>query len=261
MGSIPTSRPIALQVTTPVLEPGKVYLGCSGWAYASWRPGFYPEKTPLKKLLQAYAARLNAVEVNYTFRTLPKAGVCAGWSAETPPLFRFAFKAPQRITHFKRLRECGEVLEALAGALAPMADRMGPVLFQLPPNFKADAGLLDAFLAETPTFPGRTAWEFRDASWFADAVYDVLAKHGSALCAAESDSLRSPDLALAPGLRVFRLRRSSYAEAELAALAGHFAALAAEGADVYGFFMHEDVPDGPLRAAAVLARIPVELRG
>ncbi len=261
MGSIPTSRPIALQVTAPVPEPGKVYLGCSGWAYGSWRPAFYPEKTPLKKLLGAYADRLNAVEVNYTFRTLPKASVCAGWLAETPPAFRFAFKAPQRVTHFKRLRECGEVLQALAGALAPMADRMGPVLFQLPPKFKADAGLLDAFLAEASAHPWRTAWEFRDASWFTDEIYDVLAGHRSALCAAESDALRSPDLALAPGLRVFRLRRSSYTEAELGALAGHFAALAREGADVYGFFMHEEAPDGPLRAAAVLGQVPSELRG
>ena len=261
MGSIPTSRPIALQVIAPVPEPGKVYLGCSGWAYASWRPGFYPEKTPLKKLLEAYAARLNAVEVNYTFRSLPKAGVCAGWLGQTASRFRFAFKAPQRVTHFKRLRGCGELLGALAGSLAPMADRLGPVLFQLPPNFKADAELLDAFLAEAAAFPWRAAWEFRDASWFTDEIYDVLAKHRSALCAAESDALRSPDLPLAPGLRVFRLRKSRYTEAELAALGSHFAALAGEGEDVYGFFMHEDAPDGPLRAAAVLAQIPRELRG
>ena len=101
--------------------PGRVYLGCSGWAYSSWRPGFYPEKTPLKKLLEAYAARLNAVEVNYTFRSLPKASVCAGWLAQTPPAFQFAFKAPQKMTHFKRLRECGELLTELL----PVADERG----------------------------------------------------------------------------------------------------------------------------------------
>ena len=240
---------------------GKVYLGCSGWAYPSWRPGFYPEKTSHKKLLEAYSARLNAVEVNYTFRLLPRETVCAGWLAQTPANFRFAWKAPQRITHIKRLRGCGDMLAALAGALGPMRERAGPVLFQLPPNFKADAGLLDAFLEKAAAFPRRTAWEFREHSWFTDAVYSVLAKHGSALCAAESDSLRSPDLPLAPGLRVFRLRRSAYSKGELAALAEHFAELAAAGEDVYGFFLHEEAPDGPLRAAAVLARVPEGLRG
>ncbi len=246
-----------------VKKAGQVRLGCSGWAYASWRPGFYPEKTPLKKLLAAYAARLNAVEVNYTFRALPSTTVSAGWLLQTPPEFRFAFKAPQRITHQRRLQECGPAFEAFARSLEPVAQagRLAPVLLQLPPDFKIDIVLLDDFLAEVSTFPLRTAWEFRDASWFTDATYAVLAKYGSALCAAESDTLRSPDLPLAPGLRVFRLRRSTYSEGEIHALAEHFSALAREGEDVYGFFMHEEAPDGPLRAAAVLALVPPELRG
>ncbi len=241
---------------------GKVRLGCSGWAYTSWRPGFYPEKTPLKKLLEAYAARLNAVEVNYTFRSLPTAATSGRWLAQTPPSFRFAFKAPQRITHHRKLRDGGETLAALARALAPVAEagRLGPVLFQLPPTFRADVALLDSFLGE-PLHGLQTAWEFRHASWFTDATFAVLEKHGSVLCAAESDALRSPDLPLVPTLRVFRLRRSSYTAGELTALAEHFASLAQEGADVYGFFMHEDAPDGPLRAAEVLAQVPPELRG
>ncbi len=243
--------------------PGKVWLGCSGWAYTSWRPGFYPAKTPLKKLLAAYAARLNAVEVNYTFRALPTQAICAKWLEQTPPHFRFAFKAPQRITHQRKLRGCGDLLGAFAHALEPMAAAgcLGPVLFQLPPQFRADSALLDEFLAEAARFPVRIAWEFRDASWFTEATYAVLARHGAVLCAAESDGLRSPDLALRPDLRVFRLRRSQYTEDELADLAGHFSALAGEGADVYAFFMHEEAPDGPLRAAAVLERIAPELRG
>ena len=242
---------------------GKVRLGCSGWAYPSWRPGFYPAKTPLKKLLEAYAARLNAVEVNYTFRTLPSAAVTANWLAQTPPAFRLAFKAPQRITHVHRLRGAGDTLEAFARALQPVAeaDRLGPVLFQLPPHFKADPPLLAAFLDEALPFGLRTAWEFRHPSWFEDATFAVLAGHKTVLCAAESDTLRSPDLALDPALRVFRLRRSRYTPAELAALARHFSELAQGGADVYAFFMHEDAPDGPLRAAEVLAQIPPELRG
>ncbi len=242
---------------------GKVRLGCSGWAYPSWRPGFYPAKTPLKKLLEAYAARLNAVEVNYTFRSLPSATTAANWLKQTPPEFRFAFKAPQRITHQRRLREAGDTLEAFARALQPVAEagRLGPVLFQLPPNFKADPALLAAFLDKAAPLDLRTAWEFRDASWFTDAIYAALAGHRAVLCAAESDTLRSPDLALDPALRVFRLRRSRYSAGELAGFAEHFAKLARGGADVYAFFMHEEAPDGPLRAAEVLAGVPAELRG
>ena len=242
---------------------GKVRIGCSGWAYPSWRPGFYPAKTPVKKLLEAYAARLNAVEVNYTFRALPSATIVSNWLAQTHPDFRFAFKAPQRITHQRRLRDVGGALEAFAAALQPVAEagRLGPVLFQLPPNFKADPVLLAEFLSQAAPLGLRTVWEFRDTSWFSDATYAALAEHKAVLCAAESDALRSPDLALEPSLRVFRLRRSQYSAAELAEFARHFAELAQDGADVYAFFMHEEAPDGPLRAAEVLAGIAPELRG
>jgi uncharacterized protein YecE (DUF72 family) len=247
--------------------PGKVYLGCSGWAYKSWRPGFYPATTPLKSLLDAYAARLNAVEVNYTFRTLPSASTTANWLARTPSHFRFAFKAPERITHRLRLRDADEPLRAFARSLEPVAKagRLGPVLFQLPPRFAADNELLDSFLTtfqnEAATLGLAAAWEFRDPSWFTDATYAVLARHKAVLCAAESDTLRSPDLPLNAALRVFRLRRSSYTAAELTALAEHFGELARGGAAVYGFFMHEDAPDGPARAATVLAGVPQDLRG
>ena len=242
---------------------GKVRVGCSGWSYPAWRPAFYPAKTPLKKLLEAYALRLNAVEVNYTFRSLPSPAVAARWLAETPAHFRFACKAPQRITHILRLRDARGTAQAFAAALAPVAaaGRLGPILFQLPPNFRADAALLDSFLAEIAGLSWQTAWEFRDTSWFSDATYEVLAAHGAVLCAAESDTLRSPDLELNPALRVFRLRRSEYTDADMEALSEHFLALVGEGADVYAFFKHEEAPDGALRALDLLERIPTERRG
>jgi uncharacterized protein YecE (DUF72 family) len=241
----------------------KVRVGCSGWAYKTWRPAFYPEKTALSKLLPAYAAQLNTVEVNYTFRRLPTAKIAANWLTQTPSSFRFAFKAPQTITHMRRLCEVGGELRAFAASLQPIteAGRLGPVLFQLPPNFRADTERLAGFLEETADLRLQTAWEFRDASWFTDATYAVLAAGRAALCAAESDTMHSPDLALNPHLRVFRLRRSAYSTAELAALAGRFTALAREGVDVYASFKHEDAPDGPLRALHVLEEIPEELRG
>jgi uncharacterized protein YecE (DUF72 family) len=241
----------------------KVRVGCSGWAYKTWRPAFYPEKTALSKLLPAYAAQLNTVEVNYTFRRLPTAKIAANWLTQTPSSFRFAFKAPQTITHMRRLCEVGGELRAFAASLQPIteAGRLGPVLFQLPPNFRADTERLAGFLEEVAETGLQTAWEFRDASWFTDSTYAVLTAARAALCAAESDTLRSPDLALNPRLRVFRLRRSAYTTAELAAFSKHFATLAREGVDVYAFFKHEEAPDGPLRALHVLEQIPQELRG
>lgn len=242
---------------------GKVYVGCSGWAYPSWRPAFYPDKTPVKKLLASYAARLNAVEVNYTFRSVPSPSVVANWLEQTPKHFRFAPKAPQRLTHILRLRSAETAAQAFAASVAPLTEvgRLGPVLFQLPPGFRVDAPLLADFLSTIAPLGLASTWEFRDSSWFVDRVYDTLAMHGAALCAAESDTLRSPDLALNPGLRVFRLRRSHYTADEIQALSEHFRALAAEGAAVYAFWKHEEQPDGALRALDLLSRIPAEWQG
>jgi uncharacterized protein YecE (DUF72 family) len=242
---------------------GKVRLGCSGWAYKTWRPAFYPATTPLSKLLPAYAHLLNTVEVNYTFRRLPTPTIAANWLKQTPSNFRFAFKAPQTITHLRRLRDAGAELRAFAASLQPIADakRLGPQLFQLPPNFKFDVARLSAFLEEAHALGLETAWEFRDAGWFCDATYAALSNAGAVLCAAESDTLVSPDLALQPRLRVYRLRRASYSPKELDALAEKFTALAQDGTDVYAFFKHEDAPDGPLRALRVLEQVPAELRG
>src|SRR5579884_1797589 len=142
-------------VRSPLAAPtrmhGTVYLGSSGWAYPSWKPDFYPSKLPAKKFLEYYATQLNSVEVNYTFRSLPSQSQLEGWIAQTGSGFRFSFKAPQRITHFQRLKDCGPQLEAFAASIEPAAaaDRLGLVLFQLPPNMKADASRLAQFLADT----------------------------------------------------------------------------------------------------------------
>ncbi len=126
----------------------QAFIGTSGWAYASWKPGFYPQALPQKKFLEYYATQLNSVEVNYTFRQLPTEGMLKGWLAASGAGFRFSFKAPQRITHILRLRDCSDTVVALSRVLAPVvaAGRMGVVLFQLPPNFKADVSRLDSFL-------------------------------------------------------------------------------------------------------------------
>jgi uncharacterized protein YecE (DUF72 family) len=142
VGSKPTSRPQFLTKMATSAESARkaVYAGTSGWAYATWKPGFYPAGLPAKKFLEHYASRLNSVEVNYTFRMLPSVAMLAGWLAATHAGFRFSFKAPQRITHFNRLRDCDAAVSEFVAALEPVraAGRLGPLLFQLPPNFKVD---------------------------------------------------------------------------------------------------------------------------
>jgi uncharacterized protein YecE (DUF72 family) len=196
------------------------------------------------------------VEVNYTFRTLPTAKQLEGWLDGVPAGFRFSFKAPQRITHFQRLRGCGEQLAAFFAALEPAraAGKLGVLLFQLPPNFAVDNDRLAAFLEDARAAGGGTlqlAFEFRHASWFTEASFEVLRSHNAALCVAESDDLATPDVATA-SVRCYRLRRSGgYTPAELAGFAERFCALAAEG-PVYVYFKHEDDPTGALNARAML---------
>jgi uncharacterized protein YecE (DUF72 family) len=229
-----------------------VYAGTSGWAYASWKPGFYPAKTPAARMLAYYASQLNSVEVNFTFRQLPSEKQLKTWLDATPEDFRFSFKAPQAITHLKRLRDCENALAALKTALlsAERAGKLGAVLFQLPPNFRADVERLETFLNAAAPLEMRLAFEFRHESWFEDATYAVLEQSHAALCIAESDDLQTP-LRRTADFTCYRLRRSSYSEADLKHVADRFAKDAQQG-DVYAYFMHEDAPDGPLRARAVL---------
>lgn len=230
----------------------RVFAGTSGWAYASWKPGFYPPKTPAAKMLSYYASQLNSVEVNFTFRQLPSAKQMTTWLDAVGDDFRFSFKAPQRITHLKRLRDCDEALAALGGALEPatQAGKMGVVLFQLPPNFRADLERLKAFLADLARHRIEAAFEFRHASWFDEGIFQTLKSAGVAVCVAENDELQTP-LRRTAAFACYRLRRLSYSEADLARVAQQLSADAARG-DVYAYFMHEDAPDGPLRARAVL---------
>uniref|UniRef100_A0A372IQX8 DUF72 domain-containing protein n=1 Tax=Paracidobacterium acidisoli TaxID=2303751 RepID=A0A372IQX8_9BACT len=227
-------------------------VGCSGWAYTSWKPDFYPEKVSAKKLLEYYATRLNSVEVNYTFRSLPTETTIQSWLAQTGEAFRFSFKAPQRVTHILRLKNCAAALDDFARSIQPVAaaGRMGLVLFQLPPNMKADTARLEAFLDDAASLGLRMAFEFRHESWFDDAVYHLLEKHHTALCVAESDELQTPDIVTAP-FACYRLRKSDYSESDLTAVRKLLVKRAGSG-DVFAYFKHEDAPTGALHAAAVL---------
>jgi len=203
-------------------------------------------------MLEYYASQLNSVEVNFTFRQLPTEKQLQSWLDATPEGFRFSFKAPQTITHVKRLRDCGDALAALKAALLPAerVGKLGAVLFQLPPNFRVEAERLEQFLKDAAPLKMRQAFEFRHESWFAEASFAVLERNNAALCIAESDELQTPERRTADFI-CYRLRRSSYGEADLQRLTDRFVKDAAEG-DVYAYFMHEEAPDGPLRARTVL---------
>jgi uncharacterized protein YecE (DUF72 family) len=280
VGSKPTSRPKHLSfisVTAAQTLPGSrkassasvknaapaaaghLFAGTSGWAYPTWKPGFYPAGTPAKRFLEFYGSRLNSVEVNYTFRMLPTAKMLEGWLAATPSKFRFSFKAPQRITHFRRLKDCVDDVDQLISALEPVreAQKLGLLLFQLPPNFKADAERLDSFLftpALRATSAPKIAFEFRHESWFNDEIYTVLRQHNAALCIAESDDLLTPEVHTAASHTCFRLRRNGgYSSVELEAFAKRLTLLAQQR-DVYAYFKHEDEPTGAVNATEFLAR-------
>jgi uncharacterized protein YecE (DUF72 family) len=255
--------PKASPPITTTESPARLYAGTSGWAYPTWKPDFYPAGTPAKRFLEFYATQLTSVEVNYTFRSLPTAKMLEGWLAVTPANFRFSFKAPQRITHFKRLRECDDDVVQFVAALEPVrqAGKLGLLLFQLPPNFKADAEVLGKFLATTSLRTADAppiAFEFRHDSWFTDVIYALLRQYNAALCVAESDDLLTPEVHTAAGYACYRLRRNGgYSPAELEAFAKRFSALA-DQRDVYVYFKHEDEPTGALNATAFLARARAE---
>jgi len=233
-------------------QHGKVYVGCSGWAYTSWKPDFYPANVPAKKLLNYYSTRLNSVEVNYTFRSLPSPGTVQTWLEATGADFRFSFKAPQRITHILRLKNCRDALQQFAESIAPVieANRVGLILFQLPPNAKADRNRLAAFLNDAVTLNIRLAFEFRHESWFTADIYTVLCAHSAALCIAESDDLVSPEEYTAP-FSCHRLRKTDYSSKDLVAIRRTLTARATHG-DVFAYFKHEESPIGAQRAVSIL---------
>jgi uncharacterized protein YecE (DUF72 family) len=230
----------------------KIYAGTSGWAYTSWKPEFYPAKLGSADFLNCYACCLNSVEVNYSFLHSLTKEMLMNWIAATPANFIFAVKAPQMITHMKRLRGTARLTRQFISSLGPLAQakKLGPILFQLPPNFKCDPGLIKEFLGELPR-QSRAAFEFRHASWLADEVYGLLRKVNVALCQAESEKLETPHVQTAD-FSYLRLRKDNYSVSARKALTRRVADLAKHG-EVFVYFKHEETPDGALHAEALLA--------
>jgi uncharacterized protein YecE (DUF72 family) len=232
---------------------GTVYAGTSGWAYPSWKPGFYPAKLSSARFLSYYATRLNSVEVNYTFRSFPTEKSLKGWIDATPPGFKFAVKANQKITHIMRLRDAAGATSEFLASLQPLqvSKKLAPVLFQLPPNLKCDLPVLKDFLSGLPR-DFRTTFEFRHSSWFSDEVFGLLRKANVALCQAESEFLETPKVETADFFYL-RLRKEKYSTSARKELARRVAHLARRG-DVFVYFKHEDTPEGALYAEDLLDR-------
>jgi uncharacterized protein YecE (DUF72 family) len=231
-----------------------LYTGSSGFAYPSWKPAFYPAKLPSAKFLEHYATRLNAVEINYTFRRLPSASTLEKWVATTPGGFVFAVKANMRITHILKLKNAQESTELFLKMIDPLRSsrRLGPILFQLGPTFKRDDQLLSNYLETLPR-DLRYTFEFRHTSWLADPVYEVLAKYNISLCLAESEKLEIPKVMTADFV-YSRLRKAEYSKDTLASIETQTREQLNSGRDVFAFFKHEEDPQGALYAEDLLAR-------
>lgn len=230
----------------------QLFVGTSGWAYPTWKPDFYPEKLAQKKFLNYYSTQLSTVEVNFTFRQLVKETTIQNWLQDTPAQFRFGIKAHQVITHIKRLKGAEDFVPRFLATIEPLAaaGKLGPVLFQLPPNLKADAVLLKDFLSVLPrSVP--SAFEFRHDSWFSDSTWDLLKSCNSALCIAETETLTTPEVATGPFV-YYRFRKPSYTDDERRSMIDRIGKHVAAGRDVFAYFKHEETPEGALFAVDLL---------
>jgi uncharacterized protein YecE (DUF72 family) len=226
-----------------------LYVGTSGYSYKEWKGTFYPQKLPAKQMLHYYSEHFRTVEINYTFRRLPTAPVLDTWANAVPADFQFVLKAPEAITHRKRLQDAGGLLAGFLEVAGKLKNRLGPLLFQLPPTLKKDAPRLRAFLTLLPP-ERRVAFEFRHSSWFDDEVFGLLREHRAALCSADAeDDLEVPVVATA-AWGCLRLRRPDYDAAALKTwlkqVRNH------DWQDVFVFFKHEDEGKGPQLAKRFL---------
>ena len=229
-----------------------LFAGTSGFAYASWKPEFYPEKLASSQFLHYYGSRLNAVEVNYTYRRIAAATTFEKWIAATPEHFLFLPKAHMKITHSLKLKDAEEFTRYFLQSLEPLraAGRMGPILFQLAPTFAADPARLAEFVRLLPrTY--KAAFEFRNATWFSDEIYKILRDHNVALCMAENENLETPPVVTADFVYL-RLRKPDYSESELLTIDRRIQQYLANNYLTFAIFKHEDTPAGALNAEKLL---------
>jgi uncharacterized protein YecE (DUF72 family) len=220
-----------------------IWIGTSGYNYPEWKGSFYPADLPASKMLGYYAGHFPTVEVNYTFYRMPTAKIVCAWAAVTPADFRFSMKAPKRITHIAKLRDCADLVKAFLEAGSALGPQLGPVLFQLAPTYKKDLGTLQAFASSLPPH-ARAAFEFRHPSWFEADVFDALRAHNLALCVADSAKLSTPP-EITADYAYFRLRDEGYQAEDIGRWAGIIRERTAGCRDVFVYFKHEESGKGP----------------
>ncbi len=227
-------------------------VGTSGFSYAPWRGHFYPKELASEDMLKFYASVFGTVEINHSFYRMPTPALLTGWRRQTPLRFRFALKAPQRITHHLRLKDAAEPAREFVRRADMLGEKLGPLLFQLPPHLRADRDRLDEFLRALPQ-GSEPVFEFRHASWFTEEVYDVLAANRAALCIADTESLTTPLVATAP-FGYVRLRRDDYSPADLADWAMKLKEIT-RWKRVYVFLKHDDAGKAPALASAFIGAL------
>jgi len=225
----------------------RFWVGVSGFSYATWRGVFYPENTKPNQMLEAYATKLNSVEVNSSFYHMPTQTTTAKWAVSTPKTFRFSFKASRKITHFKKLKGAKNEFEIFLKGLKPIGKKLGCVLVQLPPYMKQDTEILETFLAEAPKATP-IAVEFRHNSWFGDKLNSLLSQYNAALCVADTEDMK-PVFERTADFSYVRLRRSKYTEGELKEWSDRLLKSAAGLEDCFVYFMHDEAGDAANGAA------------
>lgn len=230
----------------------RVVVGTSGYAYKEWKGSFYPADLKAEEMLRFYGTQFRTVEINNTFYRMPSEKLLLGWSRQVPDGFTFVLKASQRITHQKRLKDANEEVGYFLRTASVLGEKLGPTLFQLPPNFKKDLPRLKDFLALLPR-RWRAALEFRHASWYDDEVYEALRAHNAALCAADTDEEDAKLMATADW-GYLRLRRVAYDESPLRAWAEKIGQQS--WTDAFVYFKHEDEATGPKLAAQFIQMLP-----
>ena len=219
-----------------------LYVGTSGYSYKEWKGSFYPETIPAKDMLTYYASRLHAVELNNTFYRMPQPSMIESWKAQVPENFRFSVKAPQVITHFRRLKDAGQQTRQLLKTVSALEERLGAVIFRLPENMKKDLKRLETFLKELPA-DTPAVFDFRHPTWFDDDVYALLRSHNRVLCVSDIEELPESYTHTTADWGYVRLRRVRYSKADLVKWIKRIKAQ--EWKDTYVFFKHEDEGTGP----------------
>jgi len=230
-----------------------IWIGTSGYNYPEWKGNFYPAGLASAKMLPYYAARFPTVEINYTFYRMPTEKLVAGWAAQTPSPFKLTLKAPRRITHDSRLKDCGDLVQGLCAVGATLGDKLGTLLFQLPPFARKDLPLFDAFLADLPPNV-RAAFEFRHASWFDDEVFERLQRRNLALCVADSEKMQTP-VRITADYAYFRLRDEGYSPDDIKRWGDTITRETSACRDVFVYFKHEDEGKGPEFAALLMRHL------